>query len=198
MRRRNRQSDPELLYDHATPGSGRGGKGGSSAIHVCLLRKRTRPGAGLLWRLAAPLQWGLLSDDERSRSSLSKEQCEIDSREGKSYYVRACLDIPIKGTDRTFTWGVWCSLSEHSFAEMTRALGRPGTGQSAALFRLAVHPGSRISRHRVSQDEGTPARNRCQADRRARAHKSPLGRGSADGNRDASARDNRDRADPSG
>ena len=68
---------------------------------------------------AAPLQWGLLSDDERARSSLSDEPCEIDSREGTSDYIRACLDIPIKGADRSFTWGVWCSLSQSSFAEMS-------------------------------------------------------------------------------
>jgi hypothetical protein len=67
----------------------------------------------------APLQWGLLSDEERSRSTLSQEQCEIDSRKGKSYYIRACLDIPIRGTNRTFTWGVWCSLSESSFTEIS-------------------------------------------------------------------------------
>jgi hypothetical protein len=77
------------------------------------------------------LQWGLLSDDERSRSSLGGEQCEIDSREGKSYYIRACLDIPIRGADRTFTWGVWCSLSESSFAEISahwEDAGRAGLG----------------------------------------------------------------------
>src|ERR1041385_2527811 len=66
----------------------------------------------------APLQWGVLSDEERSRSGLSGEQCEIDSQEGRSFYIRACLEIPIRGTDRSFTWGVWCSLSEHSYNEI--------------------------------------------------------------------------------
>jgi hypothetical protein len=67
----------------------------------------------------APLQWSLLSDDERSRSSLGPEQCEIESGEGKSFYIRGCIDIPIQGDDQVFTWGVWCSLSERSYVEMS-------------------------------------------------------------------------------
>jgi hypothetical protein len=68
---------------------------------------------------SAPLQWGLLSDAERARSLLGPEQCEIECDEGKSYYIRACLDIPITGNDRSFTWGVWCSLSEKSYREVS-------------------------------------------------------------------------------
>ena len=67
----------------------------------------------------APVQWDLLSDAERSRSILTGDQCEIESHEGPSFYVRACLDIPIRGTQRSFTWGVWCSLSEKSYREMS-------------------------------------------------------------------------------
>jgi hypothetical protein len=68
----------------------------------------------------SPLQWDSLSDSERSKSVLGEEQCEIDSGEGKSFYVRACLDIPIRGTKREFTWGVWCSLSEKSYTEIAK------------------------------------------------------------------------------
>ncbi len=67
----------------------------------------------------APLQWDLLSEDERSRSLLAGEQCEIESHEGRSFYIRACLEIPIRGTDRAFTWGVWCSLNERSYVQIS-------------------------------------------------------------------------------
>lgn len=66
----------------------------------------------------APLQWGLLTDDERSRSLLGEDLCEIDSRNGRGYYIRACLEIPVRDSDSHFTWGVWCSLSEKSFLEI--------------------------------------------------------------------------------
>lgn len=83
----------------------------------------------------APVQWDLLSDDERSRSSLAGEQCEIESHEGRSFYIRTCLEIPIRGTDRKFTWGVWCSLSEKSYMEISEHWDDP------ARLRLGPHFG---------------------------------------------------------
>ena len=71
----------------------------------------------------APLQWDLLSDEERSESLLAGEQCEIQTHEGRSYYIRGCLNIPIVGTEEEFTWGVWCSLSEKSYSE-TQSTGK--------------------------------------------------------------------------
>ena len=68
---------------------------------------------------SAPVQWNLITQSEREKSALGGEQCEIESAEGKSYYIRACLNIPIRHTDRQFTWGVWCSLSEKSYAEIS-------------------------------------------------------------------------------
>jgi hypothetical protein len=65
-----------------------------------------------------PVQWNLLSDDERANSQLGEEQCVIEAGGQTQYFVRACLEIPIKGAESVFTWGVWVSLSEKSFTEM--------------------------------------------------------------------------------
>lgn len=81
---------------------------------------------------AAPLQWELISDEERSRSVLGGDQCEIDSREGRSFYIRACLEIPVRGTDRRFTWGVWCSVSEQNYEEISEHWDDPA--------RLSIGP----------------------------------------------------------
>jgi len=45
----------------------------------------------------APLQWGLLTDEERAQSMLSGEECEIEKGTALSYYIRACLEIPPHG-----------------------------------------------------------------------------------------------------
>jgi len=66
-----------------------------------------------------PVQWYLVSDRERERSELSGETCVLDADDQCHFFVRACLDIPIKGTQHTFTWSVWVSLSEKSFLEMS-------------------------------------------------------------------------------
>lgn len=70
----------------------------------------------------APLQWDLLSDAERSR------------QEGRSFYIRACLEIPIRGTDRRFTWGVWCSLSEQSYKEVSQHWDDPARSSIGPHF----------------------------------------------------------------
>ena len=82
----------------------------------------------------APVQWDLLSDDERSRSMLGGEQCEIDSDEGRSFYIRACLEIPIRCTERTFAWGVWCSLSESSYLEVSEHWDDPARASLGPYF----------------------------------------------------------------
>jgi hypothetical protein len=73
----------------------------------------------------APVQWDSLTDNERSQSLLGQEQCEITSAEGRSFYIRACLEIPIRNIDRRFTWGVWCSLSEKSYEEIAEHWDNP-------------------------------------------------------------------------
>jgi hypothetical protein len=67
----------------------------------------------------APAQWALLSDKERADSQLGDEQCVIYADGQRHCFVRACLEIPIRDADREFTWGVWVSLSEKSFLEMS-------------------------------------------------------------------------------
>jgi hypothetical protein len=47
----------------------------------------------------APDQWGMLSDEERSRSELGGDQCVIETADGTHYFIRACLEIPIVGRD---------------------------------------------------------------------------------------------------
>lgn len=67
----------------------------------------------------APDQWAMLSEEEQNRSELSGDQCIINARDGTHYFIRACLEIPVVGREMPFSWGVWCSLSERSFIEMS-------------------------------------------------------------------------------
>jgi hypothetical protein len=67
----------------------------------------------------APVQWALVSEKERARSELGGEQCVIEADGQTYFFVRACLEVPIKGAAPAFTWGVWVSLSEKSFLEMS-------------------------------------------------------------------------------
>src|SRR5689334_21790390 len=68
----------------------------------------------------APDQWQSLTDEERARSELGPEHCVIESSQGREYFVRAYLEIPIRTMRRYLTLGVWVSVSETSFAQVTR------------------------------------------------------------------------------
>jgi hypothetical protein len=67
----------------------------------------------------APVQWDLISNEERAKSELGGEQCVIEADGQTHFFVRACLQVPIIEAARAFTWGVWVSLSKKSFLEMS-------------------------------------------------------------------------------
>ncbi|MBK8479204.1 MAG: DUF2199 domain-containing protein [Opitutaceae bacterium] len=75
--------------------------------------------ADFAWHFREPLPWLLASDAERAHSAMTEEQCELVTHEGMHLFIHALLHIPIKGSDEVFTWGVWCSLSEKSYSEVS-------------------------------------------------------------------------------
>lgn len=54
----------------------------------------------------------LLPWDRESRVKMSEDWCIVDD---KFYYLRGCLEVPIQGSDKTFVWGVWVTISEFDF-----------------------------------------------------------------------------------
>ena len=63
----------------------------------------------------APQSYYAVPEEEReSRCELGTDDCVID---GDSYFVRACVEIPVDGESEPFSWGVWVSLSEASFKQ---------------------------------------------------------------------------------
>lgn len=82
----------------------------------------------------APVQWSLLSDEERAQSELTQELCVIEASRERHFFVRACLDIPIKGAVRYFTWGVWISLSQKNFLEMVEHWDDPSRTKLGPYF----------------------------------------------------------------
>ena len=88
----------------------------------------------------SPVQWQLLSEAERTKSELSAEQCVIRSEGKTHFFVRACLEIPIRGENDCFSWGVWVSLSEENYAEMTAHWSDPGRTTFGPYFGWLCTP----------------------------------------------------------
>jgi len=103
-----------------------------------------------------PFQWEFLSENERKNSLLTQEQCRIKKSESTHYFIRACMDIPIKGTDQFFAWGVWVSLSEQSFLEISEHWDDPERINFGPYFgwlctRIPEYPDTMLLKEMVHQ-----------------------------------------------
>jgi hypothetical protein len=64
---------------------------------------------------AAPLSYYVVPEEEReARCDLGSDDCVIDE---ELFFVRGCIEIPVRGEAEPFSWGVWVSLSEESFKQ---------------------------------------------------------------------------------
>jgi len=58
-----------------------------------------------------PYYW----EGETESSHLNEDFCSIDDRD---FFVRGLIKLPILGTEETFNWGVWGSLSRENFQRL--------------------------------------------------------------------------------
>jgi hypothetical protein len=69
----------------------------------------------------APFYWNdelLKSDPEKN--FLSSDMCVVNADD---FFIRAIVEIPIIGTDKTFNWGIWVSLSKENFKRYSEVYG---------------------------------------------------------------------------
>ena len=74
---------------------------------------------GLPFSFAAdfPDPYANLSKEERdSRATIGSDQCILDSQ---SFFLRGIMEIPVIGSDQPFLWGVWASIREEIFDELS-------------------------------------------------------------------------------
>ncbi|WP_433341337.1 DUF2199 domain-containing protein [Streptomyces sp. CA-253872] len=62
---------------------------------------------------------------------LSPDQCVIHA---EHYFARGTVEIPVRGTDEVFSWGVWVSLSRENFGRMSDRWDTPGREHEAPYF----------------------------------------------------------------
>ena len=66
----------------------------------------------------APVYYDEASLEEREdRFELDEDICIMDN---EHFFIRGCLEIPIRGTDEHLIWGAWVSLSETNFNTIKR------------------------------------------------------------------------------
>jgi hypothetical protein len=58
---------------------------------------------------------------------LNSDLCTYKDQDGEHYFIRACLEVPIRGMEEPFVWGVWSSLSKKSFDRYVNTYESPDT-----------------------------------------------------------------------
>lgn len=69
----------------------------------------------------------MTAEERELRAIIGTDQCIID---GKEFYIRGLLEIPIRGADEPFLWGLWASVWEQDFdliGETWETAGRENT-----------------------------------------------------------------------
>ena len=86
---------------------------------------------------------GLTDEERNARASLSSEQCIIDQEQ---FYVRGCIEIPVRGTDGVFLWGVWAKVEDKVFDAITENWNSEGREAKIGPYEgllanaLAIYP----------------------------------------------------------
>lgn len=82
---------------------------------------------------SAPHYWSKQYQDGQKDSGtfLTKDYCAIENRD---FFVRGLIEIPILGTDQTFCWGVWGSLSKENFEMLLNMDEDPGRAGLQPMF----------------------------------------------------------------
>ena len=82
-------------------------------------------------------------EDRDARGVISSDQCIIDQ---EWFFLRGCLEVPIIGSQDPFLWGLWASIKEEVFDDISGAWELVGREKSRGPFKgrlansLSVHP----------------------------------------------------------
>lgn len=89
-----------------------------------------------------PDMYANLTPDEReARAIIGSDQCVID---GKWFFLRGVVELPLQDADGTFLWGLWASVTEQNYDEIDglwTVEGRETPGFSYAARLANALPG---------------------------------------------------------
>ena len=97
-------------------------------------------GACLDFSYGSPYYWDgpeagndddILDADELPETFLDADFCAI---EGRDFFVRGSIHLPIIGSGETFRWGVWGSLSRENFEALVRMIDEPERVELEPMF----------------------------------------------------------------
>jgi hypothetical protein len=91
-----------------------------------------------------PDMYANMKREERdARALIGSDQCVIDQQ---WFFIRGCLEVPILGSDEPFVWGLWASVKEDVYDEISDCWSLMGREKLHGHFKgrlansLSVYP----------------------------------------------------------
>ena len=104
----------------------------------CAVCGQVHQGPPLCYGFGAPLAYDQVSIWLRwYRCNLTTDTCRIDE---KHFFVIGNIRIPIRGTDQSFSWLVWVSLSEQNFEKSLDLWHTTGREREPPYFGWLSNP----------------------------------------------------------
>lgn len=76
----------------------------------------------------APDPWLAQPEAVQEAGHLGTDVCRYEDEDGRQFFIRVVLEVPIHGVARPFLWGVWVSLSETNYERYIDTYDAPDTG----------------------------------------------------------------------
>jgi hypothetical protein len=112
--------------------------------YICACCGKGHSGVPLSFAADFPDAYANLSREDRdSRAVVGSDQCIIDQEQ---FYIRGCIDLPIRDTDGVFLWGVWARVHQSDFDEISDQWETEGREKNIGPYKgrlansLAIYP----------------------------------------------------------
>jgi hypothetical protein len=80
-----------------------------------------------------PDMYANMKREERdARAVIGSDQCIVDE---ECFFIRGCLEIPVLGSVEPFLWGLWASVRQEVFDEISASWEEPGRERIRGPFK---------------------------------------------------------------
>ena len=102
----------------------------SWTCHTCA---EVHEGDPLSFAADYPDKFANMSGDQRDlRAVIGSDQCIIDEKE---FYIRGCLEIPIKDSEEIFLWGLWAIVYEDDYDDISDSWEEEGRENTRGPYK---------------------------------------------------------------
>jgi hypothetical protein len=104
-----------------------------SASYTCATCGRVHDDIPLSFAAEFPDMYANMGRDERdARAVIGSDQCVVDQ---KWFFIRGCLEIPVVGANDIFLWGLWASVREEVYDDISECWELAGREKSRGPFK---------------------------------------------------------------